>query len=194
MQANLGRKSVRRLFENMILLGDRGVEVEDLRADPRSWDSYAGAWACQSAEHDTDHGEAKEGDDGACVALEVARQASIAADPGEAALDNPALGQDDEAMGLAALDDLQGPATDVGHGLGHLGTLIAGIGEDALEGGKQTPSLAQHLGGAVAILNVGGVNHNAQQQAKRIDEDVALAAGDLLARVIPLRVEREAPF
>ena len=33
-----------------------------------------------------------------CVALEVAGQATVAADPGEGALDDPSLGQDDEAM------------------------------------------------------------------------------------------------
>ena len=36
---------------------------------------------------------------------------------------------------------------------------------------------------AVAILNVGGVNDDADQQAQRVDDDVALAALDLLASV-----------
>jgi hypothetical protein len=38
------------------------------------------------------------------------------------------------------------------------------------------------------------VDGDAQQEAQRIDEDVALAAGDLLARVKTLRVECRAPF
>lgn len=168
--------------------------VVGLRADPRSWDSWARAWPCQPSNHDADHGEAEEGGDGAGVALEVARQASVAADPGEGALDNPALGQGDEAPGVAALDDLQRPAARVGDGLGHPGPLIAGIGEDALDEGEQAPSLAQDLAGAVAVLDVGRMNDDAQEQAERIDEDVALAARDLLARVIPLRVERRPPF
>ena len=58
---------------------------------------------CQASEHDADHGEADEGGDGAGVALEIARQAAIAADPGESALDDPALGQDDEACSSVRL-------------------------------------------------------------------------------------------
>jgi hypothetical protein len=38
------------------------------------------------------------------------------------------------------------------------------------------------------------VDGDAQQEAKRIDEDVPLAAGDLLAGIEILRIERGAPF
>ena len=64
-------------------------------------------WWGQATQHDADHGEADEGRDGSGVALEVAGQAAIAADPGKGTLDDPSLGQDDEAMGIAALDDLK---------------------------------------------------------------------------------------
>ena len=47
---------------------------------------------------------------------------------------------------------------------------------------------------AVAGLHGGRVDGDAQQEAQRIDQDVALAAGDLLARVKTLRVECRAPF
>jgi len=50
------------------------------------------SWADQSAQHDADHREAEEGDDGSVVALEVAGQAAVAADPGKGALDDPAFG------------------------------------------------------------------------------------------------------
>jgi hypothetical protein len=38
------------------------------------------------------------------------------------------------------------------------------------------------------------MNDNVQQEAERIDQEMALAPGDLLARVKPLRVKRGAPF
>ena len=148
----------------------------------------------QSSQHDADHSEAEEGGDGSGVALEVAGQAAVAADPGEGALDDPALGQDDEAMGIAALDDLQGPGAGLGDDVGHFGSLIAGVGKDAFDERKGSPRGAQQVARAIAVLKIGRVDGDAQQEAQRIDQDVALAAGDFLARIKALRVERRAPF
>jgi len=152
------------------------------------------AWPCQAAEHDADHGEADEGCDGSCVALEIAGQATVPADPCECALDDPSLGQDNEAMRIASLDDLQRPATSIGHDLLHLRPLVACIGEDALDERKQPARRAQHLAGTIAILHVGRVHDHAQQQAERIDQDMTLASRDRLARIVTLRVERRAAF
>ena len=41
---------------------------------------------------------------------------------------------------------------------------------------------------AVAVLNIRGMDAHAEQEAKCVDEDVALAARDLLARIKALRV------
>src|SRR5256885_8635045 len=71
-------------------------------------------WPCQASEHDADHGQPDEGSDGTGVALEIARQAAIAADPGQGAFDDPALGQDDEFVQFVALDDLEHPTTGAG--------------------------------------------------------------------------------
>jgi hypothetical protein len=60
--------------------------------------------------------------------------------------------------------------------------------------GKRQRASIENQSRAVAVLNVGGMNHNVQQEAERIDKDVALAPGDLLARVKPLRVKHGAPF
>ena len=64
------------------------------------------AWPCQAFERDADHGEAKEGGDGCCVAFEVAGKTAIPADPGVCPLDDPSLRQDDETMNIGAFDDL----------------------------------------------------------------------------------------
>ena len=151
-------------------------------------------WAGQAAQHDADHGEAEEGGDGSGVALEVAGQAAIAADPGEGALDDPAFGQDDEAVGVAAFDDLQSPRTGLGDNLGHLWPLVPGVGEDAFDEREGPPRGAQQVTRAIAVLHVGGVDRHAQQEAQRIDQDVALATGDFLARIKALRVDRGTPF
>ena len=151
-------------------------------------------WSGQATKHEADHGEAKEGRDGSGVTLEVAGQAAVPADPGKSTLDDPSLGQDDEAMGIAALDDLQAPEAGFGDDFSHLRPLVAGVGKDAFDERKGSPRGAQQVARAVAILHVGRVDGDAQQEAKRIDEDVPLAAGDLLAGIEALRIERGAPF
>lgn len=42
----------------------------------------------------------------------------------------------------------------------------------------------EKIGRAVAVLNIGAVDHEADHQTKRVDNDVSLAALDLLARII----------
>jgi hypothetical protein len=148
-------------------------------------------WPGQASEHDADHGEAYEGGGGSCIAFEVAREASIVTDPCEGSLDDPAFGQDDEAMQLVALDDLQPPGAGLGNGGGSFRSLVAGIGEDALNEREQ-PARApiENEQGAIAILHVGRVNDDVEQEAQRVDENMPFAARDLLTRIEALRVER----
>lgn len=44
--------------------------------------------------------------------------------------------------------------------------------------------LAQHQFGPVAILEIGGMNNDSQDQPQRVDDEMPLATVDLLARVI----------
>ena len=98
-------------------------------------------------------------------------------------------------MQLVALDDFQFPATRLGDDGRRLRSLIASIGEDALDEGKQVARApVEHPSGAIAILDVGGMNDDIQEQPERVDQDVPLAARDLLARVIALRIDRRPPF
>lgn len=153
------------------------------------------SWPAQALEHDADHGETHEGGGGPCVALKVAREATVVADPGERPFDNPALGQNDEAMRLVSFDDLQLPGAGLGDGGGRPGSLIASIGEDPLDEGKQASGTPiEDQSGAVAILHIGGMDNDVQEKAERVDQNMSLAARDLLARIKALRVERGAPF
>ena len=152
-------------------------------------------WSGQSPQHDSDHGEADECRDGAGVSLEVAREASVVADPSEGALDDPAVGQHDEAVQFVAFDDFYDPATRDGGGSRHARPLIAGIGEDALNEGKEAAcAMIENQPRPVAILHVGRMDNDVQEKAQRIDEDVPFAPRDLLARIKALRVECGAPF
>jgi hypothetical protein len=59
--------------------GNYSVPIQEARIHVQ------GLWG-RSFEHETDHGEPREGGDNSRVALEIAREASIAVDPGECPL------------------------------------------------------------------------------------------------------------
>ena len=137
-----------------------------------------------------------EGGNRSGVALEIPCQAPETAEPGKGAFDDPALGQDFESDGGgAASNDLDRPAPGLGRGPRGLRPLIAAVAVDALNEREQTTRAAvEHQHHPVAILNVGGMHRHAQQEAERIDENVAFATADLLARIEALRVEHGPPF
>jgi hypothetical protein len=137
----------------------------------------------QSPEHEADHGEADEGGGGSSISLEILGEATAPADPGEGALDDPALGQDLEAREGWAFDDFDLPNSRARDGAGHLRASVAAVRIDALDEGEQPTRPAQQIEGAVAVLNVGGMDDDVQKKAERIDEDMALAAFDFLARI-----------
>ena len=97
-------------------------------------------------------------------------------------------------MEIGSLDDLQLPGPGASDSRRHLWPLVAAVGEDALDEREPTAGLTQQLDSAVAILHVGGMDDDVQEQAERIDEDVPLAARDLLACIEALRIERSPPF
>ena len=101
------------------------------------------------------------------------------------------------------LDDGELPSPGRCDGPFHFCALIAGVGEDHRDERKAAARLAQNLASAIAVLRAGGgrmlrirlgMKDDAQEKAERVDKNVALAAEDLLARVIALRVQSRAPF
>jgi hypothetical protein len=154
------------------------------------------AWSGQSPEHDADHGKTNEGCGGSGIALEVTRQASVAADPGKRAFNDPALGQYDKSFGLIrALDDLR---FDVGQDfvqrVVELPSLIGCVGKQGLQEGIHPEQSCQQQSAAVAILDVGRMNDGVQQQTQRVYQNVALLALDLLARIIAMQIDADPPF
>ncbi len=98
-------------------------------------------------------------------------------------------------MQLAAFDDLHNPAAGVSCGKRHARSLVSGIGEDTHdERPEGACALVENQTGAVAVLNVGGVDGDAQQEAKRVDEDMLLAARNFLGPIVALRIDPGPPF
>jgi hypothetical protein len=98
-------------------------------------------------------------------------------------------------MQFVALDDLDRPGAGLCHRRRQLRSLIVGIGEDAFDEREAAARAAiEDEPSAITILLVSRVDDDVQQEAERVDENVPLATRDLLARVIPRRIERRPPF
>ena len=128
------------------------------------------------------------------MAFVVPRETPVSADPSQSAFYDPALGQHDEASNIAALHDLERPVTGAGDESTHLRPGVATVGNDTLDERETPPSLPQQCFGAVTVLDIGGMDVDVQQQALRIDEDVALAAEDFLPGIVSRWVDRAPPF
>ena len=64
---------------------------------------------------------------------------------------------------------------------------LAPVGEEQAEEGEAVPEAVQPRGEAVAVLDAGGVNDAAEQEALCVDQDVPLAAVDFLACIVAAR-------
>jgi hypothetical protein len=96
-------------------------------------------------------------------------------------------------MCVRAFDDLKHPVACGGDNTGRLRSLVTGVGKDARDEWKALARPPEKGADTIAVLNVGGKDLDAQEQAERVDENVPLAAGDFLRRIIALRVLRP-PF
>ena len=65
--------------------------------------------------------------------------------------------------------------------------LVPLVDPDLLQAAHVVEDAAQHQLRPVALLDVGRMDHDRQEQSQRIDENVAFAAVDLLPRVVAAR-------
>ena len=68
------------------------------------------------------------------------------------------------------------------------------IGKDPFDKRKEATNLFQHGQGAIAVLDIGGLDVGRQDHAERIDDDVPLLAFDLLASVVARPIDLCPPF
>ncbi len=128
----------------------------------------------------------------ACVELTFAvfPESSAFFQPSEGPFHDPPFGDDGEGLQVAAFRDLDG---GIELFLDRVGERLAGVAavdqhaDDVLEVGRAAVEGGQ---GAIAVGHVGGRDGDRVRQALRVDRDVALDAGDLLARVIALPAGR----
>lgn len=128
-------------------------------------------------------------------ALPILGEPATSIEPGYRALDDPALWQHQELVQLGPPNDLD---VDVMENLPYsglkLGALVTAVGIWFQQEGIQSEQRAHQQHTAIAVLDVGGVDHRLHQQALGIDQDMALLSLDLLARIVPRRIDADPPF
>ena len=135
-------------------------------------------------EHEVGHGDEDHGLAAFGQGFVVLGQSAVLAQPGEGAFHNPALRQDDKAAGRMSLDDFydaEEPAPSPMHELPR----IPAVGEDHLKPSEACAQLLNQQFCSVAILDVGGMNDQGEDQPKGVDDHMTLAAQRFLARVVP---------
>ena len=80
------------------------------------------------------------------------------------------------------------------HGAAKQWALIATIGVEPQQEWIKAEQRRHDEFAAIAILNVGGVHDGVDQQALRIDENVAFLALDLFSRIVTRRIDRSPPY
>ena len=150
----------------------------------------------EPSEHEADRGETEECKRAVVAVFPITSQAPAPVEPRDGPLNDPALGFDDEALGvLAPLDDFDRQAR---HRLGGTGvedrSRIGGIGEQLAQEGELPEQGAQQQHTAVAVLNIGPSDQRVQHETERVDKKVALLALDQLAAIEARRVDAEPPF
>jgi hypothetical protein len=72
--------------------------------------------------------------------------------------------------------------------------LVSGVGKKLLHERKKSVHRRHDQHPAIAILNVGWVNHRMHQQTRGVDQNMPLLATDFLPRIIPFGIDAGPPF
>ncbi len=111
-------------------------------------------------------------------------------EPGEGSFDHPSFGHDLEGVEFVAFGDLDGRAELLLDRFGKWFARIAAVYQHACDRFQGVRAAVEGGQGAVSVGHLGGRDGNGVRQTLRIDGNVALDAGDLLARVIALLTSR----
>jgi len=153
-------------------------------------------WIAWLSQHEPDRRETQECEASAIEIFPILGQTPASSKPCEGALDDPSLWQDDEALRVVgSLDDFDIYLRHYfRHGAAKQWALIATIGVEPQQEWIKAEQRRHDEFAAIAILNVGGVHDGVDQQALRIDENVAFLALDLFSRIVTRRIDRSPPF
>ena len=134
-------------------------------------------------EHEADHGQFDHGLRDLGQLFVLSRQPPPAAKPAKCSLRHPAAREEGEARSPGkALDHDQGQPEQEAGEQGRE-PVVSAISEHDLEPRVEPLQPTQQVARTIGVLDVGGMNDDAEQQAGGVDRDMPLAALDLLRRI-----------
>lgn len=135
--------------------------------------------SCETYCHKLNHSGSDEGEVRCRKPLEILCQPAVYTEPCHRSFDNPALRQYLKSS-LISFDDLYGSRAC----LFDLGPLIAALAADFLDEGKAVGEFVENKNCSVAIRNARRMEIHLETHAQLVEQNVALAALVLLARII----------
>ena len=144
----------------------------------------------KAVEHQPDHGAGDHGLGNLGQFLVILGQPAPSAEPTEGSFNHPPARDDDETGGPRdpANDDQRQTEQEAGEQ--DRQAVVDAVGENSPEPAVQRLDAFQQVTCPVSILDVGGVDEDSEPQAGGVNRDMALAAVDLLGRIVATR----APF
>src|ERR1035441_2612877 len=139
----------------------------------------------ETSKHEANHGEVNHRLASSGLPLVVATESAITAQPTEGPLYDPASWQYLEGVKFGALHYFDCAAPQFARALQQCSG-VASIGPDMFDASASllTEEGRQQLLGPIPVLNVGRQDHHQQNQTDRVDQDVAFASVDFLARIV----------
>ncbi len=138
----------------------------------------------ESVKHHIDHGNAYHGFTALNQRLIVFGEATVLPKPCKCTFYDPSLGKDDKLVRLRAFDDFNDPAVPANRPIHKLPGITA-IGPDNFKAPPSRTQLLDQQLAAITVLDVGRVNDQREDQAERVNNDMALAPLGFLARIVP---------
>src|SRR3954454_6617188 len=137
----------------------------------------------EAVQHEPDHGQLDHSLGDLWQLLVVPGEAAPAAEPAERPLRHPTPGKEDEAG--AAREPAHHDQRQAEQEAGQQGRepVVGAVGEHRLQPRVEPLQAPEEIADAVGVLHVGGVDDDAEQQARGVERDVALAAPYFLGRV-----------
>ena len=137
----------------------------------------------ETVQHEADHGQLDHGLRDLGQLFVFPGQPPPAAKPAERPLRHPAAREEDEALGAGEAPDHDQGQPEQEAGKQGREPVVSAIGEHDLKPRVEPLQPAQQVAGTIGVLDVGGMDDNAEQQAGGVDPNMPFAALDLLRRI-----------